>query len=67
MLDLEDFIVIINTAFKYLPVLPSRQHYIDTFAKISSSPRELVTFREYQHFVAKYLGKCDSRSFSTVF
>lgn len=67
MLDVDDFSVLINTAFKYLPVLPTKQHYIDTFAKISTTSRDLITFREYQHFVAKYLGKCDSRSFNTPF
>ena len=67
MLDLEDFIVLINSAFIYLPALPTKQHYLEIFGRISSTGNDLITFREYQHFVAKYLGKCDSRSFSTAF
>ena len=67
MLDVDDFTLLINTAFKYLPVLPTKQHYMDVFDKISNYSRDMITFRECQHFIAKYLGKCDSRSFNTAF
>ena len=45
MLDVDDFSVLINSAFKYLPALPTKQHYLDVFNKISNSSRDLITFR----------------------
>ena len=68
-LDFQDFVVLLNTAFINVSVLPTKDQYMTVFNRISTSEAGTgrISYRQYQHFVARYFGKSEDKSFSTSF
>lgn len=65
-IDLSDFMTLINSAFVNISILPTKDQYAQVFKRLDPI-NEKISYRQYQHFVARYIGKSEDRSFNTVF